>query len=205
VVYWSINKKDSKDSAGETVTSAYAFIKHYYVFNADQIDDLVIPAIPEPPKPDFDADSNVMALVDKLGLENGLTHGGDSAFYSPTRDFISMPPMAAFNSANGYHSTLLHESVHATGHKSRLDRDFSKRFGDESYAFEELVAELGSAMLCAHCGIDGEMQSNHVAYIANWLKVLRNDKKAILTASAKAQQALDFLTKIKQEEEALAA
>jgi antirestriction protein ArdC len=101
-----------------------------------------------------------------------------------------MPAMAAFNSANGYHSTLLHESVHATGHKSRLDRDFSKRFGDESYAFEELVAELGSAMLCAHCGIDGEMQQNHVAYIANWLTVLKNDKKAILTASAKAQQAL---------------
>jgi antirestriction protein ArdC len=205
VVYWSINKKESKDSAGETVTSAYAFIKHYYVFNAAQIDDLVIPAIPEAPKPDFDADAGVMALVDKLGLENGLIHAGDSAFYSPTRDFISMPPMAAFNSANGYHSTLLHESVHATGHKSRLDRDFSKRFGDESYAFEELVAELGSAMLCAHCGIDGEMQANHVAYIANWLTVLRNDKKAILTASAKAQQALDFLTKVKQEEEALAA
>jgi antirestriction protein ArdC len=207
VVYWSINKKESKDSTGETVTSAYAFIKHYYVFNADQIDDLVIPAIPEPPKPDFDADAGVMDIVDKLGLENGLTHGGDSAFYSPTRDFISMPAMAAFNSANGYHSTLLHESVHATGHKSRLDRDFSKakRFGDESYAFEELVAELGSAMLCAHCGIDGEMQANHVAYIANWLKVLRNDKKAILTASAKAQQALDFLTKAKQVDEALAA
>jgi antirestriction protein ArdC len=84
VVYWSINKKESKDSTGETVTSAYAFIKHYYVFNADQIDDLVIPAIPEPPKPDFDADSNVMALVDRLGLEKGLTHAGDSAFYSPT-------------------------------------------------------------------------------------------------------------------------
>jgi antirestriction protein ArdC len=205
VVYWSINKKESKDSTGETVTSAYAFIKHYYVFNAAQIDDLVIPAIPEPPKPDFDADSGVMALVDRLGLEQGLHHGGDSAFYSPTRDFISMPAMAAFNSANGYHSTLLHESVHATGHKSRLDRDFSKRFGDESYAFEELVAELGSAMLCAHLGIDGQMQENHVAYIANWLTVLKNDKKAILTASAKAQQALDFLTKAKQVDEALAA
>jgi antirestriction protein ArdC len=205
VVYWSINKKESKDSTGETVTSAYAFIKHYYVFNAAQIDDLVIPAIPEPPKPDFDADSNVMALVDRLGLAEGLHHAGDSAFYSPTKDLINMPPMAAFNSANGYHSTLLHESVHATGHKSRLDRDFSKRFGDESYAFEELVAELGSAMLCAHCGIDGEMQENHVAYIANWLKVLKNDKKAILTASAKAQQALDFLTKAKQVDEALAA
>ena len=207
VVYWSINKKESKDSNGETVTSAYAFIKHYYVFNVAQIDDLVIPAIPEPPKPDFDADAGVMALVDRLGLAEGLHHAGDSAFYNSTKDLINMPPMAAFNSANGYHATLLHESVHATGHKSRLDRDFSKgnRFGSEAYAFEELVAELGAAMLCAYCGIDGEMQSNHVAYIANWLKVLRNDKKAILTASAKAQQALDWLTKAKQEEQSLAA
>ena len=113
--------------------------------------------------------------------------------------------MAAFNSADGYHATLLHESVHATGHKTRLNRDFGKRFGSESYAFEELVAELGAAMACAYCGIDGEMQANHVAYIANWLKVLRNDKKAILTASAKAQQALDWLTKAKQVNEALAA
>ena len=207
VVYWSINKKETKDSAGETVTSAYAFIKHYYVFNVEQCDDLVIPAIPEPPKADFDQSPAVMALVDKLGLENGLMHGGDSAFYSPSKDFISMPPMAAFNDADGYHATLLHESVHATGHKSRLDRDFSKakRFGDEAYAFEELVAELGAAMLCAHTGINGQMQSNHVAYIANWLKVLRNDKKAILTAAAKAQQALDYFTMAKQVDEALAA
>lgn len=207
VVYWSINKKESKDSNGDTVTSAYAFIKHYYVFNVAQCDDLVIPALPTEPEPTFNPDANVIAIVDRLGLENGLTHAGDSAYYNPTRDFICMPPMAAFNHANGYHATLLHESVHATGHKSRLDRDFnkSKRFGDESYAFEELVAELGAAMLCAKLGVDGEMQSNHVAYIANWLTVLRNDKKAILTASAKAQQALDWLTASEQVEESLAA
>lgn len=204
IVAFKIVRKETVVN-GKKETSAYPMIKHHYVYNIAQCEDITIPAMPEAPKPDFDADSNVMALVDRLGLENGLTHGGDSAFYSPTRDFISMPPMAAFNSANGYHATLLHESVHATGHKSRLDREFSKRFGSEAYAFEELVAELGSAMLCAHCGIDGEMQSNHVAYIANWLKVLRNDKKAILTASAKAQQALDFLTKAKQIEESLAA
>jgi len=208
VVYWSINKKESKDGNGEAVTNAYAFIKHYYVFNVEQIDDLVIPAMPEEPKPDFDANPAVMAIVDKLGLENGLTHGGDSAFYSPGRDQISMPAMAAFNDADGYHATLLHESVHATGHKSRLDRDFSKakRFGDESYAFEELVAELGAAMLCAHVGINGQgLDNQHVAYIGNWLKVLKNDKKAILTAAAKAQQALDYFTMAKQVEEALAA
>jgi len=207
VVYWSVNKKESKDSAGETVTSAYAFIKHYYVFNVEQCDDLVIPAIPEPPKPDFDANPAVMAIVDKLEL-NGLTHAGNSAFYRPSRDEIVMPPMAAFNDADAYHATLLHESVHATGAHHRLDRDFSKakRFGDEAYAFEELIAELGAAMLCAHVGVNGQgLDSNHVAYIGNWLKVLKNDKKAILTAAAKAQQALDWLTVAKPVEETLAA
>jgi antirestriction protein ArdC len=204
IVAFKIVRKETLVN-GKKETSAYPMIRHHYVYNVAQCEDITIPAMPVEPEPTFNPDSSVMALVDKLGLENGLTHGGDSAFYSPTRDFISMPAMAAFNSANGYHATLLHESVHATGHKSRLDRDFSKRFGDESYAFEELVAELGSAMLCAHCGIDGEMQANHVAYIANWLTVLKNDKKAILTASAKAQQALDFLTKAKQVDEALAA
>lgn len=208
VVFWSVNKKESKDTSGETVTSAYAFIKHYYVFNVEQCEDLVIPAIPEPPKADFDANPAVMALVDKLGLENGLMHGGNSAFYSPSHDKISMPAMAAFNDADAYHATLLHESVHATGHKSRLDRDFSKakRFGDEAYAFEELIAELGAAMLCAHVGINGQgLDNQHVAYIGNWLKVLKNDKKAILTAAAKAQQALDFFTVSKPVEESIAA
>jgi antirestriction protein ArdC len=204
IVAFKIVRKETLVN-GKKETSAYPMIKHHYVYNIAQCEDITIPAMPTEPEPTFNPDSSVMALVDKLGLENGLTHGGDSAFYSPTRDFISMPPMAAFNSANGYHSTLLHESVHATGHKSRLDREFGKRFGNEAYAFEELVAELGAAMLCAHCGIDGEMQANHVAYIANWLTVLKNDKKAILTASAKAQQALDFLTKAKQVNEVLAA
>jgi antirestriction protein ArdC len=171
IVAFKIVRKETLVN-GKKETSAYPMIKHHYVYNIAQCEDITIPAMPTEPEPTFNPDSSVMALVDRLGLENGLTHGGDSAFYSPARDFISMPPMAAFNAANGYHSTLLHESVHATGHKSRLDREFSKSFGSESYAFEELVAELGSAMLCAHCGIDGEMQSNHVAYIANWLTVL---------------------------------
>jgi antirestriction protein ArdC len=204
IVAFKIVRKETLVN-GKKETSAYPMIKHHYVYNVAQCEDITIPAMPVEPEPTFNPDSSVMALVDRLGLENGLIHAGDSACYSPSRDCINMPPMAAFNSANGYHSTLLHESVHATGHKSRLDRDFSKRFGSEAYAFEELVAELGSAMLCAYTGIDGEMQSNHVAYIANWLTVLRNDKKAILTASAKAQQALDFLTKAKQVDEALAA
>ena len=206
IVYWSVNKKDTVEG-GETKTSSYAFIKHYYVFNVEQCEDLVIPAIPEAPAADFDANASVLAIVDRLGLAGGLTHAGDSAYYNPTKDFIAMPPMAAFNDSAAYHATLLHESVHATGHKSRLDRDFSKsrRFGDEHYAAEELVAELGAAMLCAHCGIDGDLR--HAGYIESWLKALRNDKRYILTASAQAQKALDLLTKTEsvEETESLAA
>jgi antirestriction protein ArdC len=115
--------------------------------------------------------------------------------------------MAAFDAPEHYHATLLHEAVHATGAKHRLDRDFSKsrRFGDEHYAAEELVAELGAAMLCAKLGINGDLR--HAGYIENWLKALRNDKRYILTASAQAQKALDFLTAAVavEESEALAA
>ena len=201
VVYWNVHRKEGKNDAGETVTSAYAFIKHYYVFNIEQCDDITLPAMPETPAATFDADSSVMAVVNRLGLEGGLMHAGDSAYYRPSTDSIVMPPMAAFNSAAHYHATLLHESVHGTGHKSRLDRDFSRsrRFGDEHYAAEELVAELGAAMLCAHCGIDGDLR--HAGYIESWLKALRNDKRYILTASAQAQKALDLLTKAESVEE----
>jgi antirestriction protein ArdC len=207
VVFWSVNKKDSKDSNGDTVTSSYAFIKHYYVFNVSQCEDVTIPALPEIPEPSFNASEDVMAVVDRLALQGGLSHGGDSAYFRPSTDSIAMPPIAAFDAPEHYHATLLHECVHATGAKHRLDRDFSKsrRFGDEHYAAEELVAELGAAMLCAKLGINGDLR--HAGYIENWLKALRNDKRYILTASAQAQKALDFLTAAVavEESEALAA
>ena len=199
IVFWNVHRKESKGANGETVTSAYAFIKHYYVYNVDQCEGLVIPKAPEAPVADFDASPAVMALVDRLDLKGGLIHAGDSAFFAPSRDCITMPPMAAFNSAANYHATLLHECVHATGHDSRLKRLTPARFGSEEYAYEELVAELGAAMLCAHTGIDGDLR--HAAYIESWLKALRNDKKFILSAAGKAQAALDWLTKAEQAEE----
>ena len=192
IVFWNVHRKETTGANGETVTSAYAFIKHYYVYNVDQCEGLVIPKAPEAPVADFDASPAVMALVDRLDLKGGLIHAGDSAFFAPSRDCINMPPMAAFNSAAHYHATLLHECVHATGHDSRLKRLTPARFGSEEYAYEELVAELGAAMLCAHTGIDGDLR--HAAYIESWLKALRNDKKFILSASGKAQAALDWLT-----------
>jgi antirestriction protein ArdC len=207
VVYWNVHKKETKGENGESETSSYAFVKSYWVFNVDQCEGLTLPEMPEPPKADFDASPDVLALVDRLALAGGLTHAGDEAYFRPSTDAIVMPPLAAFKSAANYHATLLHEMTHATGHKSRLDRLTPARFGAEGYAYEELVAELGAAMLCAHFGIDGDLR--HAAYIESWLKSLRNDKKFILSAAGKAQAALDYLVKSNQvenqESEALAA
>jgi len=203
VVFWNVHKKETTGDNGETVTSAYAFIKHYWVFNVEQCEDLTIPAAPELPAAEFDQSPSVISLVDKLGLSGGLTHAGDRAYYMPSRDSIVMPPLAAFNSAANYHATLLHESVHATGHKSRLDRLTPARFGSEDYAYEELVAELGAAMLCCKLGIDGDLR--HAGYIQSWLKALRNDKKFILSASAKAQAAMDWLTNTGEQVDSIAA
>lgn len=203
VVYWNVHKKEGIGDNGETVTSAYAFIKQYWVFNVSQCENLDIPE-PEPiPEPDWNPEPSVLAIVDRLELADGLTHAGDQAYYRPSTDAIVMPPMAAFNSAANYHATLLHECVHATGHEKRLKRLTPSRFGSEEYAYEELVAELGAAMLCAHTGIDGDLR--HAGYIESWLKALRNDKKFILSAAGKAQAAMDYLTKQAQAEETLAA
>lgn len=192
VVYWNVHRKETTGDNGESVTSAYAFIKHYYVFNVEQCEGLNLPDMPEPPTVDWNSCEQADAIVSRLNLSGGLTHAGDSAYFRPSTDAIVMPAMAAFDSRENYYATLLHESVHASGHESRLKRITPARFGSEEYAFEELVAELGAAMLCAHCGIDGDLR--HAGYIESWLKALRNDKKFILSASAKAQQALDYLT-----------
>ena len=117
-----------------------------------------------------------------------------------------MPPFEAFRDAESYYATLVHEMSHWTRHPKRLDRDFGrKRFGDEGYAMEELVAELGSAFLAADLGITPEVREDHAAYIGSWLKVLKNDKRAIFTAAAHAQRAADFLHSQQKEEDDRAA
>ena len=203
VVYWNVHKKESKGENGESVTSAYAFIKHFYVFNIEQCEDVALPAIPEPPEADFDANPAVMGVIDNLGLKGGLTHAGDQAYFRPSTDSIVMPAMAAFPTPESYHATLLHEGIHATGHESRLKRLTPARFGSEDYAYEELVAELGAAMACAHLGINGDLR--HAGYIESWLKALRNDKRFILSAAGKAQAALDYMFKKEQAGEELQA
>ena len=182
IAFWKfINKKDED---GEK--SNFPVLRTYTVFNIEQCEDLTLPLI-EP------------VIVEKttaleLASHNGATvkHVGSKAFFSPVQDTISMPPQTNFSSHAHYDSTLLHELTHWSGHKSRLDRDFSGRFGTQSYAFEELVAEMGSAFLASSLGVS-ECTLQNTAYIKTWLTVLKNDKKAIFTASSKAKQAAEFL------------
>src|SRR5439155_9518281 len=122
-----------------------------------------------------------------------VRHGGNRAYYSPSSDHIQMPPFQAFTEGPAYYSTLAHEHTHWTGKADRCDRQLGKRFGDNAYAAEELIAELGAAFVCAHLGLSTEPREDHAKYIQSWLKVLRSDKRAIFTAASKAQQAADYL------------
>jgi antirestriction protein ArdC len=123
-----------------------------------------------------------------------IRYGGTMAYYNVSQDFVQMPPFEAFRDAESFYSTLGHETLHWTRHKSRLDRDFGrKRFGDEGYAMEELVAELGSAFLSADLDLTPGLRSDHSSYIASWIKVPKDDRRAIFTAASHAQRAADFL------------
>ena len=122
-----------------------------------------------------------------------VRHGGNQAFYAPASDHIQMPPFQAFRESAGYYSVLAHEHTHWTASASRCDRELGKRFGDNAYAAEELIAELGAAFTCAHLGLSTEPREDHAQYIQSWLRVLKADSKAIFTAASKAQQATDWL------------
>jgi antirestriction protein ArdC len=167
-----------------------------YVFNADQVDGFEAPPLPEPKDPAQILD-RAEAFIAATGAD--IRHGGNRAFYRFPDDFIQMPERERFmgtetsTATESYYSTLLHELTHWTGSAKRCDRAFGKRFGDEAYAVEELVAELGAAFLCADLGITLEPRADHAAYIDNWLKVLKADKKAIFTAASQAAKATDYL------------
>ncbi len=130
---------------------------------------------------------------EKLLADSGaaIEHGGFAAFYSPADDRIQLPERELFADAGAYYATALHELVHWTGHERRLNRSLGPRFREAAYAMEELVAEIGSAFLCAACRVEGRLQ--HAAYVADWIRVLKDDKRAVFTAAAKAQQAADYV------------
>lgn len=166
-----------------------------YVFNAEQVDGWQPPISQR--RSLAEVNEEVAAFVKATGAE--VRHGACAAKYRRDVDCIEMPTPEMFvgsptsSATEAYHAVLLHELVHFSGAPHRLDRRFGQRFGDQAYAFEELVAELGSAFLCSVFRIVNEPRPDHAAYVASWLEVLNRDTKAIFTAGSKAQEAVEFL------------
>ena len=185
IVFYSPVTKENKQT-GES--ESYNLLKAYYVFNASQVDGVTIQAPSADTKP-FNAIEAAELRIKLTGAV--ITHGGDSAFYAPSVDKINVPHKSSFVSESNYYATVFHELVHWTGAEHREKRAFGKRFGDNAYAFEELVAEMGAAFLCQDYRIAGELR--HAGYLQSWLKVLKEDSKAIFKAAALAQKAADYI------------
>jgi antirestriction protein ArdC len=194
VVYANSITRTEENGKGEGTEREIHYMKGYTVFNCDQIEGL--------PERYFSKPEVKTTPVEGIGhaeeffkaTKAEIRYRGDRAYYSCDGDYIQMPAIEAFRDAESFYATLAHESAHWTKHSSRLDRDFGRKsLGDEGYAREELVAELSSAFLCADLGLTPEVRDDHASYIATWLTVLKNDKRAIFSAAAHAQKAVDFL------------
>jgi antirestriction protein ArdC len=189
-----IIRAETNAKTGEEAERAIPFLKGYTVFNVEQIDGLPehFYAEPAPRTGTIERIERAETFLTNTGAT--VRHGGAKAYYNISQDFVQMPPFESFQDAERYYATRAHEMTHWTRHKARLDRDFGrKRFGDEGYAMEELVAELGSAFLSADLELMPEVREDHASYIASWIKVLKDDKRAIFTAASHAQRAADYL------------
>lgn len=185
IVFYKLHELHEPQPNGEK--RVIPLLRSFVVFNVAQIDGLAEET--QPAGRTWDPHLEAELVLSTSGAE--LRFGGTAAYYHPAQDAIYLPPKDAFADQASYYSTALHELTHWTGHPARCNRDLSGRFGNDSYAMEELVAEIGAAFLCGHCRIDGRLQ--HAAYVHSWLQVLKADKRAVFTAAAKAQQAADLL------------
>lgn len=195
VVFANTLTKTETDEAGEENERTIPFLKGYTVFNADQVEGLperFYAAVSAGPTNVLERVEAADAFIRHTGAQ--VRHGGSRAYYTKAADVVQMPPFEAFADREAYYATLLHELTHWTKGAGRLERELGrKRWGDQGYAMEELVAELGAAFLCADLGLSHKPRDEHAAYIASWLKVLNDDKRAIFAAAAHAQSAADYL------------
>jgi antirestriction protein ArdC len=166
------------------------------VFNAAQVNGYEVPALPDPHAlQDYLEYANAKAFVARTGAT--IKHGGDKAFYMPSKDAIMLPAREAFSDGAAYYATLFHELTHWTGHAKRLDRNQRDKFGTNHYALEELVAEIGAAFLCSDMGVSNdEPRTDHAQYLKHWLEILRASDRAIFSAAAQAGKATEYLNEL---------
>jgi antirestriction protein ArdC len=207
VLLWKpVERREQADQPeGTERRSGYLLARGFHVFNADQCDGL---GIGKPESPTVDPIGACERLTSGyLASGPSLIDGNGAAWYSPSRDAVGMPEPSAFHSAEERYSTLFHELTHSSGHVSRLNREGiveGHRFGDASYSKEELIAEMGAAMLCGVAGIEQTTLSNSAAYIASWVRALKGDARLVVSAAAAAQRATDLISGVSVAQEVAA-
>lgn len=192
VVFWKplsyqCEVENSETGEPEIIENQAFVARSYAVFNGSQVEGFT----GEIEKAEFTVEKDVLSFFDNTDI--AYFYGANLAGYDFKNDVVLMQAKDRFKTESGFVSTLAHETVHATGHKNRLARDFNGKFGSESYAFEELVADIGAGFVAGYLGYDYQFSKDNLAYIKSWLKVLKNDKKAIFKACSEAQKAFDYL------------
>ena len=198
VVFWKIFEKEEINSdTGEKEVQKIPMLRYYNVFHISQVEGVEPLAIPfRDVEPIEEADKVIADYVARENIE--FTEcASNEAYYSPSRDCVVVPMKEQYKLINEYYSTTFHELTHSTGHKNRLDRLKSGQnaaFGSENYSKEELVAEIGSASIMNLLGIETKKTfRNSAAYIQNWLQVLKNDSKFIVSAAGRAEKAVNYI------------
>jgi antirestriction protein ArdC len=192
VVFWKILERENPEAVD--AKDYIPMLRYYRVFNLEQIDGIEKPHIDG--LNEFVPIEQAQSIAQAYGKNLTIRHGGNRACYRFQDDSIEMPQREAFEAPEEYYSTLFHEFTHSTGHEKRLNRSGVTEmhsFGDEIYSKEELIAEMGAAMLCAMAGIENKTINNSAAYIQGWLKQLKDDAKLVVYAAANAQKASDFI------------
>src|SRR5713101_1216666 len=191
IVFWKCNTRETETADGEIEERKSAFLRYYTVFNLEQTEGLKALLRLPPAFPIQSAEEIVKGMPNCPAFEQDF-----QAAYIPSRDVVTMPSRTAFESQTEYYSTLFHELTHSTGHAKRLARegfDTPQKFGSESYSREELIAEMGSAMLCGVAGIERGTLANSAAYLKTWIARLNSDSKLVVSAASAAQKAADYI------------
>jgi len=202
IFYKWLDKKDSIPGVGseEQGNGKIPLLRYYSVFNIEQTEGITCLPEPEETHNHFDPITKAEEIISNMPLLPEIKYGGNRAYYSPTLDYIQLPHLHTFDSAEEAACCKFHEAVHATGHSNRLGRKGvteTSYFGSHEYSKEELVAEMGAAFLCGHAGIENTTIENSAAYLAGWLKALKNDKTLLIQAGGMAQKAADYILNIK--------
>ncbi len=195
VVFWKLWDRKRRDpQTGEESLQRVPILRYYNVFNVEQCDGIDAPPLPK--AHDFQPIERCESVSEGMPNRPTIEHREARAWYRPSTDTVNMPQPELFVGPEEYYSTLFHELTHSTGHVSRLRRAGIEKvsaFGSADYSREELVAEMGAAFLCGHCGIESATIENSAAYLNGWLRKLRQDHRLVVTAAGQAQKAADYI------------